>query len=192
MEHCDILIVGAGAAGIAAARAAADAGCTSVLLVDRRANLGGVLLQCTHRGFGPSLTGPEYVARLTADFPKSVQICCGTSVLRVAANKTAVLIDPHGLRQIQFQQLILAAGCREIPLGALPIAGTRPAGVYTAGQMQACMNLHGQLPEGPVVILGSGDLGLILAAQLTEVVWKLQPWWSRSPSAAVWPETSAA
>lgn len=166
MEHYDILIVGGGAAGIAAAKAAA---CAKVLLVDRKPRLGGVLLQCIHRGFGKNKSGIEYAADLCSDFPQTVSLALNTTVLSVSGDKTAVLSGREfGRKQISFSQLILASGCREIPLGALPIAGTRPKGIYTAGQMQEMMNLHGVVPEGPVVILGSGDLGLIMAKQLAE------------------------
>lgn len=163
MGHFDILIIGGGAAGIAAARAAADAGCKSIALVERKQKLGGILLQCSHPGFGAGLTGGEYAAALVQDFPETVTLFFGTTVLSVEPNKTAHL---SGDRQISFSQLILATGSREIPLGALPIAGTRPKGVYTAGQMQEMMNLHGFVPQGPVVILGSGDIGLIMASQI--------------------------
>ena len=166
MEHYDILIIGGGAAGIAAAKAAVAAGCDSVALVDRKPALGGVLLQCAHRGFGEGLTGPEYAASLLEDFPKEITLILGTTVLSVEKTKTARL---SGGRSISFSQLILATGCREIPMGALPIAGTRPKGVYTAGQMQEMMNLHGFVPEGPVVILGSGDIGLIMAKQIASL-----------------------
>ena len=163
MGHFDILIIGGGAAGIAAARAAADAGCKSIALVERKQKLGGILLQCSHPGFGAGLTGGEYADALVQDFPETVTLFFGTTVLSVEPNKTAHL---SGDRQISFSQLILATGSREIPLGALPIAGTRPKGVYTAGQMQEMMNLHGFVPQGPVVILGSGDIGLIMASQI--------------------------
>ena len=163
MEHFDILVVGGGAAGIAAAKAAVGAGCGSVALVDRKPALGGVLLQCAHRGFGPGLTGTEYAGALLQDFPGEVRLFPGTTVLSVEETKIARL---SGGRTLCFDQLIYAAGCREIPMGALPIAGTRPEGIYTAGQMQEMMNLHGFRPEGPVVILGSGDIGLIMAAQI--------------------------
>lgn len=166
MEQFDILIIGGGAAGISAAKAAKGA---KVLLVDRKAALGGVLLQCTHRGFGKNKSGIEYAADLTKDFPQGISLALNTTVLSVSKNKTAVLSGKDfGLREIRFSQLILATGCREIPVGALPIAGTRPRGIYTAGQMQELVNLHGYIPNGPVVILGSGDLGLIMAKQLAE------------------------
>ena len=165
MEHYDLLIVGGGAAGIAAAKAACEAGCSSIAIVDRKPSLGGVLLQCTHRGFGNGLTGIEYTGQLLRDFPTDVTVICSTTVLSVEETRVAHL---SGGREISFSRLILATGCRETPMGALPIAGTRPKGVYTAGQMQEMMNLHGFVPEGPAVILGSGDLGLIMAHQLAQ------------------------
>lgn len=170
MEHCDILIIGAGSAGIAAAESAWTAGCRSILLVDRKQSLGGILLQCSHRGFGMGLSGPEYIQKITADLP--VEICCmlDTTVVAVSEHKLAYLKSSRfGNKTVSFRQLILATGCLEIPMGALPIAGTRPKGVYTAGQLQEMMNLYGFRPEGPVVILGSGDLGLIMAKHLYEV-----------------------
>ena len=169
METYDILIIGAGAAGIAAAKAAREAGCQSILLVDRKSEMGGVLLQCAHHGFGRNLDGKAYTAQLLQDFPEGVLWQPNTTVLSVNGNKTALLCGPEtGRKTVAFQQLILAAGCREVPIGALPIAGTRPKGIYTAGQMQEMMNLHGFSPEGPVVILGSGDLGLVMAKHMAE------------------------
>lgn len=166
MEHYDILVIGGGAAGIAAAKAAKDA---RVLLVERKLELGGVLLQCTHHGFGKNKTGVEYAADLRKDFPENISLALNTTVLSVSADRTAVLSGRDwGCRTVSFDRLILATGCREIPIGALPIAGIRPHGIYTAGQMQEMMNLHGFVPEGPVVILGSGDLGLIMANQMAQ------------------------
>lgn len=166
MEHFDICVVGGGAAGIAAAKGAWEAGCRSVALVERKRNLGGVLSQCTHRGFGRGLTGGEYVRQLLESFPSGVTLFSGTTVLSVEETRVARL---SGGRSLSFSRLILATGCREIPMGALPIAGTRPRGIYTAGQMQEMMNLYGFRPKGPVVILGSGDIGLILAAQIAAI-----------------------
>ena len=166
MEHYDILIIGGGAAGIAAAK---EAKAAKVLLVDSKSALGGVLLQCTHFGFGKNKSGIQYAADLLQDFPKEITLALNTTVLSVSEDRTALLSGREfGRKEVSFSQLILAAGCREIPIGALPIGGTRPRGIYTAGQMQELMNLHGFCPEGPVVILGSGDLGLIMARQLAE------------------------
>ena len=165
MEHYDLLIIGGGAAGIAAAKSAHYAGCRSIAIIERKPALGGVLLQCAHRGFGEGLTGVEYAGQLLQDFPAEITVIGNTTVLSVEKTRVAHL---SGGRTLSFSRLILATGCREIPMGALPIAGTRPKGVYTAGQMQEMMNLHGFLPEGPAVILGSGDLGLILANQLAQ------------------------
>lgn len=167
MEYFDILIIGGGAAGIAAAKEAAGA---KVLLVDSKNALGGVLLQCTHLGFGKNKSGIQYAADLLLDFPKEITLALNTTVLSVSEDRTALLSGREfGRKTVAFSQLILATGCREIPMGALPIGGTRPKGIYTAGQVQEMMNLHGIAPEGPVVILGSGDLGLIMARHLAEV-----------------------
>lgn len=169
MESCDVLIVGGGAAGIAAARAAAEHCRGRILLAERGEAPGGVLLQCAHRGFGAGLTGPETVAALMKDFPQRVELWYNTTVLAITADKTALLSGRGiGLRQLGFRRLILATGCRERAFGSLGIGGTRPRGIYTAGQAQALLNQKGRLPEGPVAILGSGDLGLILAGQLSE------------------------
>ena len=166
MEHFDILIIGGGAAGIAAAKAAMG---VSVLLVDRKMELGGVLLQCRHHGFGKNKNGVEYTAELLAEFPEGSTLALNTTVLSVSKDRTALLSGrEYGRKTIRFSQLILATGCREIPMGTLPIGGTRPKGIYTAGQMQEQMNLHGFVPEGPALILGSGDLGLIMAKQLVD------------------------
>ena len=166
MEYFDILIIGGGAAGIAAAKAAKGA---KVLLADCKDSLGGILLQCAHRGFGKNQSGMEYAADLMKDFPEEITLALNTTVLSVSADRTAELSGrEYGRKTVRFSQLIFAAGCREIPIGALPIGGTRPKGIYTAGQMQELMNLHGMIPEGPAVILGSGDLGLIMAKQLAE------------------------
>ena len=168
MKDCELLIIGAGAAGLTAARTAAESGCHQVVLVDSKAKPGGVLLQCAHQGFGQGLTGPQYIEQLLRDFPKQVELQCATTALSISKNKVAVLSGAKtGLQRLRFQELIFAAGCREIPAGALQLAGTRPEGVYTAGQVQEMMNLQYRVPEGPAVILGSGDLGIIMAGQLS-------------------------
>ena len=166
-DFFEIVIVGAGAAGIAAARAAHEAGCRRILLLDSGAKMGGVLLRCTHRGFGPQLTGQVYVERLICGFPENVQVWLNTTVLSVKNRYLILSGRETGVRKVYFDQMILSAGCLEIPLGFLPVAGTRPEGIYTAGQVQEMVNVYGELPEEPAVILGSGDLGLILAEQLS-------------------------
>lgn len=168
----ELLIVGAGAAGIAAALAAWEAGCRDILLVDRRERPGGILPQCLHEGFGlaaygAELTGPAYADRITERLAHTgVRLALGTDVLTVRGDKTAVLSDRSGLTELRFERLILASGCRERSIGSLPVAGTRPAGIFTAGQAQEMMNLRGQDVGREVLILGSGDLGLIMARQL--------------------------
>lgn len=169
MERYDILILGGGAAGIAAAKGAYEAGCRSILLVDSGKNCGGVLLQCSHKGFGPGLSGPEFTAGLLKDFPKGVKLALKTEIIKISPDKWALLSGAEGEMAVGFKRLIMAAGCMERPIGALPVAGTRPRGVYTAGHMQALMNLHAHVPKGPVIIMGSGDMGLIMARQIAEL-----------------------
>ena len=170
----ELLIVGAGAAGIAAALSAWEAGCRDVLLADRREQLGGILPQCLHEGFGLAqygmeLTGPDYTERITEKLAQTgVRLALGTEVLTVRGDKTAVLSDRSGLTELHFERLILTAGCRERTIGSLPVAGTRPAGIFTAGQAQEMMNLRGQDVGREVLILGSGDLGLIMARQFVQ------------------------
>lgn len=183
----EIVVIGAGAAGISATRAACEAGCRSILMIDSREKPGGVLLQCAHHGFGAGLTGWEYIEKLLEGFPEEISVWTDTTVLSVKEETAAgdsgrcEYSDSHykersllvsgsktGLQRVFFDQLILASGCMEIPMGFLPVSGTRPKGIYTAGQVQEMVNLYGKLPEGPVVILGSGDLGLIVAKQLAD------------------------
>ena len=173
MERTELLIIGAGAAGISAACAAWDAGCRDIILTDRLPYPGGVLPQCLHEGFGlaaygSELTGPAYAARLAERLAQTgVRFLPGREVLAVTKEKTAVLSGSGGVEEIRFERLILATGSRERTAGSLPLAGTRPAGIFTAGQAQEMINLrHWQLGRR-VVILGSGDLGMILARRFT-------------------------
>lgn len=167
----ELLIIGAGAAGIAAAVSAWNAGCRDVLLTDRRSLPGGILPQCTHKGFGlaqygSELTGQEYVRRLVRQLDDTgILLALRTAVLELHRDKTALLSDRNGLTEVCFEQMILASGCREKSIGSLGLAGSRPSGVFTAGQAQEMMNLRGQDPGDDIVILGSGDLGMILAGQ---------------------------
>ena len=171
MSGTKLLIIGAGPAGITSACAAWDAGCREIVLVDRGDAPGGVLPQCVHEGFGLSsfgreLTGPAYAERLTDRLRSTgVRAMAGTEALRITEDRTALLSSREGLIKLSFEQVILAAGCRERAIGSLPVAGTRPAGIFTAGQAQEMMNLRGQDIGREVLILGSGDLGLIMARQ---------------------------
>ncbi|MBQ3702830.1 MAG: FAD-dependent oxidoreductase [Oscillospiraceae bacterium] len=169
MEHVKLLIVGAGAAGLSAAVSAWEAGCRDILVADRAPAPGGVLPQCIHRGFGlaafgEELSGPEYAERLLARLAGiGVRMSLGTEVLTVSHDKTAVLSRRGCVSRVRFERLILASGCREKSIGALPVSGTRPAGIFTAGQAQEMINLRHQDLGGEVLILGSGDLGMIMA-----------------------------
>ena len=173
MEHVKLLIVGTGAAGLSAALSAWDAGCRDIILTDRLPYPGGVLPQCLHEGFGlaaygSELTGPAYAARLAERLAQTgVRFLPGREVLAVTKEKTAVLSGSGGLEEIRFERLILATGSRERTVGSLALAGTRPAGVFTAGQAQEMINLHHWQLGDRIVILGSGDLGMILARRFT-------------------------
>jgi NADPH-dependent 2,4-dienoyl-CoA reductase/sulfur reductase-like enzyme len=174
----DVIVVGAGPAGLAAACAAKDAGAEDVLVIERDDAPGGILQQCIHNGFGlhrfkEELTGPEYAQRyvdLAAE--RNIPVVCGTMVLDISpvadgtCNVTAM--SPRGgLKIHRTRSVVLAMGCRERPRGALMTPGTRPAGVYTAGTVQRLVNMDGIMPGKKVVILGSGDIGLIMARRLT-------------------------
>ena len=167
--ECRLLIIGAGAAGISAACAARDAGCRDVVLVDRGVKPGGILPQCLHKGFGLAafgreMTGPQYAARLAGRLEVSgVTFLPNTDVLSVSEERIAVLSRHADLERLRFRRLILASGCREKSIGALSVAGTRPAGIFTAGQAQERLNLRHQDLGSEILILGSGDLGMIMA-----------------------------
>ena len=153
---------------MAAALAAAERGC-SVLLAEAEEALGGVLRQCSHRGFGGGLTGPAYARELIGPVESSgVQVRTGTCVLRLAPDRTALLSSRRGLERAAFGRCVLAAGCRERSVHSLPMAGTRPAGIYTAGQAQRMMNLDRLDVGDDIVILGSGDVGQIMARQFVQ------------------------
>ncbi|MEG0072676.1 MAG: FAD-dependent oxidoreductase [Raoultibacter sp.] len=174
----EVVVVGGGAAGMAAACAAARSGAVRVLLVDRENRLGGILKQCIHNGFGlhrfeEELTGPEYAQREREALARAgVHVACETSVLRIdpAADReerhTVVCVNAQGEYAVQTWSVVLATGSRERGLGALNIAGSRPSGVFSAGSAQYFMNLQGCLPGKNIVILGSGDIGLIMARRL--------------------------
>ena len=171
MEQFELLVVGGGAAGMAAALAAAGKG-RSVLLAEREPELGGILKQCLHMGFGRSyygqdMSGVEYARRFIAEMAGvSITLCTGTEVLELRADRTALLSGRDGLRRVGFASCVLACGCRERGLDALRVAGTRPAGVFTAGTAQKLMNIGHYSIGREAVILGSGDVGQIVARQL--------------------------
>ena len=170
----DLIIIGAGPAGLAAAIAAYDAGVRDLLVLERESRAGGILNQCIHNGFGlqrfgESLTGPEYALRFADEAERrGIEILTDTTVLSLRRDKTVLITSAAlGVSELRARAVILAMGCRERSRGALSIAGSRPAGIYSAGTAQKYVNLMGYLPGRDVVILGSGDIGLIMARRMT-------------------------
>ena len=173
MRKVDVLIVGGGPAGLAAAVGMAEAGVRSILVVEREHTLGGILRQCIHDGFGltrfgESLSGPEYAARFIEKVKAlNIETMTDAAVTRITPDRRVTVVTRQGLLTFEARAVVLAMGCRERTRGALAIPGERPAGVYTAGVAQAYMNLYNRMPAREVIVLGSGDIGMIMARRLT-------------------------
>lgn len=174
MLYKDLVIIGAGPAGLAAALEAAEQGVKDILLVERDSGLGGILQQCIHNGFGlhifkEELTGPEYAQRFIDRLENTgIEVLPDTMVIEITPDKRIIAVNSRsGVLEIRAKAVIMAMGCRERTRGAINIPGYRPAGIFTAGTAQRFVNIEGYMPGKDIVILGSGDIGLIMARRFT-------------------------
>lgn len=193
MEQKDVVIIGGGPAGLAAAVELHKQGIRNMIILEREAMLGGILRQCIHDGFGlgrfgESLSGPEYAQAFIDEVNKrEIPYETSATVLSLTEDRVVTASTRSGLRQYQAKAVVLAMGCKERSRGALGIPGERPAGVFTAGTAQAYMNLYNRMPGKEVVILGSGDIGMIMARRMTlegahvQAVFELMPYPSGLP-----------
>ncbi len=193
MEQKDVVIIGGGPAGLAAAVELHKQGIRDMIILEREEKLGGILRQCIHDGFGlgrfgHSLSGPEYAQAFIDEVEKrEIPYETSATVLELTKDRTVTVSTRQGLKQYQAKAVVLAMGCKERSRGALGIPGERPAGVFTAGTAQAYMNLHNRMPGKEVIILGSGDIGMIMARRMTlegahvQAVFELMPYPSGLP-----------
>ncbi|HEY5465440.1 MAG TPA: FAD-dependent oxidoreductase [Clostridia bacterium] len=193
VQRKSVILIGGGPAGLAAAVSLCKQGITDILVIEREHELGGILRQCIHDGFGltrfqESLSGPEYAARFIDEIKRlDIETVTDTTVITLTPDKTVVAMSASGQVVYEAKAVILTLGCRERTRGAIRIPGTRPAGIYTAGVAQAYMNLKNLMVGREIVILGSGDIGLIMARRMTlegahvQGVFEIQPYASGLP-----------